>query len=254
MRLAESTWPDVAGLDRSRTLVVLPLAACEQHSHHLPTFTDALLCGAIAERLEASFPERILLAPVQWLGASDHHKPFGATLSLSAADHAELVARLAEPMLEEGFKRILLLNGHGGNIDSLRVALRMLERRFSDRFLSGASYWEIAGAELASLAVGPLKSMGHACEFETSMMLALRPELVRTSRIADDGNQSNPLFRGLFVAEDFSKRSVGGAIGYPTRASAERGRLMFDAIDRRLRELVQAILDFSIPSTRSRNE
>src|SRR5205807_271567 len=112
----------------------------------------------------------------------------------------------------------------GGNIDTMQVALRRLQTRYPDRQLAAASYWDIAAKELAALAEGPRKVMGHACEFETSMVLALQPELVRREEIKDDPPPAEPALRGLYVAEDMKQRTDHGAVGYPALASAEKGR------------------------------
>ncbi len=135
MRFAELTAPEIRRLDRDNTLVVAPIAACEQHSDHLPVITDTVLCGAVAEGVEAALPDRVLLLPVLWLGASDHHLPFGGTLTASLPLYESLLVELLTPLLRDGFRRVLLLNGHGGNIDPLHVALatprRGLPRRRS---------------------------------------------------------------------------------------------------------------------------
>src|SRR5439155_14729956 len=100
--------------------------------------------------------------------------------------HVTILCELLTPLLDDGYQRIMILNGHGGNIDTLHVALRRLQPCYRDRALTGASYWELAEKELAALAEGERKSMGHACEFETSMVLAVRPDLVRRDQIKDD--------------------------------------------------------------------
>ncbi len=115
MKLQEMTWPDVAKLDRDNTLVVAPIAACEQHSRHLPVFTDTILCGGIAAGVEGKLPEEILLLPTLWLGASDHHLPFGATLTVGVDTHILLLMELLTSFLDDDFKRFLILHGHGGN-------------------------------------------------------------------------------------------------------------------------------------------
>src|SRR5205823_12929562 len=96
--------------------------------------------------------------------------------------------------------------------------------------------------ELAALAEGPRKSMGHACEFETSMVLALRPELVRREQIKDDPPNDDPVLRGLYLAEDMHQRTDHGAVGYPERASAEKGRAFLEAAIARTAEVVTALL------------
>ncbi len=130
MRLVEMTAPEVRALDRDRTLVVAPIAAVEQHSHHLPVGTDTILAGAVADGLDAALPDRVLLLPVLWLGASEHHLPFGGTLTATLPTYETLLVELLTPLLRDGFRRALILNGHGGNIDSLHVALRRLDVAF----------------------------------------------------------------------------------------------------------------------------
>lgn len=230
MKLQAMTWPDVAELDRDRTLVLVPIASCEQHSRHLPTFTDSILCGAVAEDVEKAMPSEILLLPVQWLGASDHHQPFGATISASVLGHVEIVRAIVQSVLEDGFLRVFVLNGHGGNIDTMRMALRRLQPTFPDRLLAAASYWELAAQELAMLCTGPRKSMGHACEMETSMMLSVRPDLVRQNNVADDGLAPPDALAGVALARDFSQITANGAVGYPSHATAEKGAAMLAAV------------------------
>jgi creatinine amidohydrolase len=184
MKFAELTWPLLRQVPRDRTVALAPVAACEQHSRHLPTFTDTLLVTAVAEGVEQRLPGQVLLLPTLWFGASSHHLRFGATLSAEVDTHVAMLCDLLTPLLEDGYQRVLVLNGHGGNTDTIRMALRCLQPRWRDRMLGGAAYWELAEPELARLADGPRKSMGHACEFETSMVMALRPDLVRREEIS----------------------------------------------------------------------
>ena len=229
MRFAHMTAPEIRAIDRGRTLLVAPIAACEQHSDHLPVITDTILVGAVADGLEAARPDRVLLLPVQWLGASEHHLPFGGTLTATLPTYEQVLVEILTPPLREGFRRVLLLNGHGGNIDPLHVALRRLDATFPDALLTGAAYWELAAEAIAGLCNGPRKSVGHACEVETSLMMHLHPELVRRNRIRDDP-ASGSLPAGLFHAVDFGRRTNHGAVGYPSFANAEQGRRMLEAI------------------------
>jgi creatinine amidohydrolase len=247
MRFHELTWPLLRDVPRDRTVVLAPIAACEQHSRHLPTFTDTLLVTAIAEVVENRLPRQILLLPTLWLGASSHHLRFGATLSAEVDTHVTMLCDLLVPLLEDGHQRILVLNGHGGNIDTMHVALRRLQPRYRDRIVAAASYWELAEKELAGLAEGPRKSMGHACELETSMILALRPDLVRRAETKDDPPKDDPVLRGLFTAEDMKQRTDHGAVGYPERASADKGRVFLAAAVERTLEVIQALLRRPLP-------
>jgi creatinine amidohydrolase len=248
MKFAELTFPLLRQVPRDRTVVVAPIAACEQHSLHLPTITDTLLVTGVAEGVEARMPQQVLLLPTQWLGASHHHLRFGGTLSLPVETHVALLCDLLEPLLEDGYQRLLVLNGHGGNIDTMQMALRRLQPRWRDRLLAAASYWDLAAKELAALAEGPRKEMGHACEFETSMVLALRPDLVRREQIKDDPPRDDPVLRGLYLAEDMRQRTDHGCVGYPERASAEKGRQFLDAAVARTAEVVAQLLLRPLPS------
>src|SRR5262245_55797334 len=247
MKIHEMTWPEIRQLPRDKTIVVAPIAACEQHGPHLPTFTDTILVTGVAEGVERRLPDKVLLLPTLWLGASHHHLRFGATLSAAVDTHVDMLCDLVRPLLDDGFQRLLILNGHGGNIDTMQVALRRLQPVYRDRTLSAASYWDIAEKDLAALAEGPRKVMGHACEFETSMVLALRPELVRREEIKDDPPTDDAALRGLFIMEDFGQRTDHGAVGYPERASAEKGRAMLAAVTERVAAVVEALLRRPLP-------
>ncbi len=247
MRFADLTWPFIKDINREQTLVLIPIAACEQHSRHLPTFTDTLLVTAVAEGVEQNLTDRILLLPTLWLGASSHHLRFGATLSAEVTTHITMLGDLLTPLLQEGFLRLLILNGHGGNVDTMHVALRHLQGQWKERQLTAASYWDLARDELAALAEGPRKTMGHACEFETAMILALRPDLVRREEIQDDPPPEEPALRGLFLAEDMKQRTKQGAVGFPEQATAEKGRAFLDAAVKRTVEVAQALLVRSVP-------
>ncbi len=247
MRFHDLTWPVLRKVPRDTTVVVAPIAACEQHSLHLPTYTDTILVTGVAEGVESRLPRQVLLLPTQWFGASAHHLRFGATLSASVDTHITMLCDLLEPLLEDGYQRLMILNGHGGNIDTMQVALRRLQTRYQDRQLTAASYWDLAAKELAALAEGPRKNMGHACEFETSMIMALRPELVRREEIRDDPPNDAAVLRGLYIAEDMKQRTDHGAVGYPQLATAEKGKAFLAAAIDRTVEVVQALLARPLP-------
>jgi creatinine amidohydrolase len=246
MRFAEMTAPEIRALDRDATLVVAPIAACEQHSLHLPVFTDSILVGAVADGVERAMADRVLLLPVLWLGASQHHLPFGGTLTATLPTYEQVLVELLEPLLRDGFRRLMYLNGHGGNIDPFRVALRRLDAAFPGSVLVGAAYWDLASAELAALCRGPLKQVGHACEIETSMVMHLRPDLVRTELIRDDPRTTPASLAGLTWSRDFRRLTDHGAVGYPEQADADRGLLMLDAVVARVAAVAREVLDLPL--------
>src|SRR5206468_1753413 len=107
MKFQEMTAPEIGEVARETTVVLAPLAACEQHSSHLPTFTDTILVTAVAEGVEAKLPREVLLLPTLWLGASHHHLPFGGTLSAAVDAHVTILCELLTPLLEDGYQRLL---------------------------------------------------------------------------------------------------------------------------------------------------
>src|SRR5579871_4244218 len=130
MKFAEMTFPMLRQVPRDGAVVVAPIAACEQHSEHLPTITDTVLVTGVAEGVERKLPREVLLLPTLWLGASAHHLRFGATLSAEVGTHIDVLCDLLTPLLDDGYQRVLVLNGHGGNIDTMQVALRMLQPEY----------------------------------------------------------------------------------------------------------------------------
>ncbi len=228
MKLTEMKWPEVEALSRD-TPVVFPIAAQEQHGHHMPLHTDSLLLGEIVNRVEAQMATEILVAPLQWLGNSHHHMDFPGTVSANPRLYLDLLVNEVECLLEHGFKRLVLLNGHGGNIvpgSQAVFELRQKNRKRSDLLFLSTTYWETAKPrEQRDDLVQP--RMGHACEWETSMMLAIRPELVGDYRSAPEQSQGTA-FPKASRGWTMKDRTQLGHIGAPSAASADKGLALLE--------------------------
>lgn len=248
MKWMELTAPELESLDRARIVVAQPIAAIEQHGPHLATGTDTILVSEIAEAVEGRMKTRLLLAPTFWWGASAHHLKFGGTLSCPLDLYIENLIHLAAPVLERGFLRYIFLNGHGGNTDPLRVALRRLQERYPNRILAGAPYWSIAGEAIREGLEGPYRHVEHACEFETAMMMGLRPELVRDERIPAPTDFAPDTLEGLFVPKDMAQRTREGVAGRPDLADATKGRVLFERVVDRVCVAVDAVGHEPIPA------
>lgn len=228
MLLQEMTWNDVTQLSAS-TPVVFPVAALEQHGRHMPLFTDSLLLGEVVRRVAARYDDRVLFAPLQWLGNSDHHIDFAGTLSAPPRVYLDMLGALLENFLSYGFRRLVLLNGHGGNIVPIQQVVfevRQRHRSADDLLLLGATYWTLGSKPHEAGAGIEQQRMGHACEWETSMMLRLEPRLVRDPTRVDPvpfGNPFEPASRGWITRE----RTEPGHIGDPRGSSAEKGEVLF---------------------------
>lgn len=224
MDLAELSWPAVAALSKD-TPVVFPIAALEQHGHHLPVFTDSLLLGEIIRRAKQPLADRVLFAPLMWLGNSAHHLDFAGTLSAAPRTYLDLLSDLAENFVQHGFKRLVFVNGHGGNDVPGRQAvfeLRQRHRQRNDLLFLFATYWNLGAKPWESEPSLHQKQMGHACEWETSMMLRIVPPLVgdyANAAPVEPGTPFSPANRGWITRE----RSGPGHIGSPHLATAEKG-------------------------------
>ena len=180
VRLQTMSWPEVAAASKD-TPVVVPIAAVEQHGRHLPVFTDSLLLGEVTRRAGEALGDRAIWTPLLWLGNSHHHLDFPGTLSAAPRTYLDLLGDLIDNLVTHGFRRIVLLNGHGGNIVPAHQAVFEARQRHRDRddlLLLSATYW-LLGSRPDRLEPSLVQSeMGHACEWETSMILSLAPHLV----------------------------------------------------------------------------
>lgn len=240
MRLENASWPDIDAL--SRRIFIVPLGSLEQHGKHLPLFTDTLIVGHIADRIEELVSDRIVLLPVQWLGHSPHHRRFGC-VSLDLMPYVEMIRGICRSLVAVGARRIFLLNGHGGNDIPCKAALRELKSEFADLndlYIAYAAYWNLASREFSAIRESPAGGMGHACEMETSILLARHPELVDTAKISPGGPSEERGYRTIdmlqpdpyFMVAEFDEFSDTGVIGMPQFATPEKGREFLEAAAR----------------------
>ncbi|MGV3614892.1 MAG: creatininase family protein [Fimbriimonas sp.] len=226
MKLAELTWTEVEAIDRE-VVVVVPTGSLEQHGAHLPLFTDSLLATAVAEAAEKTLAAQVLLTPTLWLGASGHHLRFPGTLSASYETYEGAIQDVVESLLPHGFRKFMVLNGHGGNTSPNDVAMRRLKARHPEATVGHVGYFAFCEARIAETLEGPAKNMRHACEAETSLMMHLHPHLVRADRRRDDGLASEPAVKS--PVHHFDEITEAGSLGYATLATAEKGRAIFEA-------------------------
>ena len=162
MLLENLTWPEVKRLKPATKVVVLPLGSFEQHGHHLPLTTDTDIVTAVARGVEGKRPNKILCLPTLWPGHSPHHLFFPGTLSVSQMPYIQLVVELCRSMVKMGAKKILLLNGHGGNDVPLRAVVRELKSEFPRVRVVFASYWSLANQGIKAFAT-PAKWKLRSC-------------------------------------------------------------------------------------------
>jgi creatinine amidohydrolase len=247
--LAHLAWPDAKEAADAGRLVIVPTGAIEAHGPHLPLDVDTHQAEAVALRLA----ERIsaLVAPAIAYGYSTTFMAFSGTVTLSAETYQQVVFEVGASLIEGGFRRLLILNGNRPNGTCNDVAARRLSDAYKDEpglQVTALSYWEPASAAIHKVRQSAVGGMGHACEFETSLQLALRPDLVHLDRL--EGVES-PLVGWDLVAADTSARSYGphpdpevghpAIFGDPTVASAEAGHRFLDLVVDALVDVLQSL-------------
>jgi creatinine amidohydrolase len=233
------TSPELGELAQAGAAVIVPVGAIEQHGPHMPVSTDITSADAVARLAAASIEEfPVLVAPPVWWGVSPHHMAFPGTISLSTETFINLLCEICRSIAAHGFRRILLLNGHGGNAELIGVsAIKLSEEGL---FVAAASYFAMITEDLRVIGESPLGGMSHACEMETSLLLAIRPERVHMDRAVKEMGQGRTSYftwdmregHPVFYAYDMKRDSKYGVIGDPTLASAEKGEKILAAAGR----------------------
>ncbi len=238
---------DVRVAAARNAVVIQPIGTIEQHGAHLPLDTDSFTAEAIALRAAgaASFP--VLVTPTVWWGVSEYWMEFGGTLALRPEVLVDLLAEIAASIGRNGFRRLLLLNGHAGNTAAMHaVAVRLLR---SDVRVLGLNYWSLARHLLLEKSVTDQGIIGHAGEVETSLQLALRPDLVRRDLMPRDPTETSlprsvlpPEWAELAVMPpDPTAESPTGVYGVATSARAEFGAEIIEVATTRLVELLRIV-------------
>jgi creatinine amidohydrolase len=233
VRLAELCWPEVrARLEAGWTTVILPLGSTEQHGPHLPLSVDSEIAGRLAEAVARRLG-RCLVAPVVVLGCSAHHLGFPGSMSVSPDTLARLVAESCESLGRHGFRRVLVISGHAGNVPAMQQAVDRLASADGftvDAFVDWGRYREPLYAVGAAAGLSPEQIGSHAGHYETSLMLGMRAELVRMT-------DARPGFIGAPAEAGARLRASGmralsdiGVIGDPRGASAALGDRYFEAM------------------------
>jgi creatinine amidohydrolase len=240
--MAETEWrklraDQLRDLAKRDAIVILPVASLEQHGPHLPVEVDSMLGETVAERTAAKIAARglaVVVLPVLWTGLSEHHMSFGGTITLDNATFAAVVEGVLRSVLRHGFRKIVLLNAHGGNENALRSITDDLTPKLGVPIVQ-LTYWYAAAVAIAKI-LETQGGLSHACEAETSMMMAVRPELVaedriplaKSNRIGEGGG--GDIAAGVYRWRSIGSRSASGVIGNPEAATREKGERLFDAI------------------------
>jgi len=226
-----------------RTAAIVPTGAVEQHGPHLPLNTDLLIAEVVAKEV-AGRADGVTAEPLAY-GCSWHHTSFGGTVSVRTTTFISLVFDVCRSLSDSGFVPVLL-NAHHGNKAPLQVALADLAEMGVRAY--AFSYFDLLAEVLAEIFPDPSSSVGHACAMETSMIMHLRPELVKREAVPHGGTPPTwpdpHMFGGdnVSVVRSFEEINPTGVIGRPEEASAAKGEQLFQAAVARSSEAVAKIL------------
>jgi creatinine amidohydrolase len=221
---------------RQDAIVLVPVGSLEQHGPHLPVEVDSRLGEEVAHRTARAIDargERAVVLPMLWTGISEHHMSFGGTITLDLPTFAAVIEAICKSLVRHGFKRIVLFNSHGGNDNALRTLTDELAPKLGVP-ITQLTYWLAAADEIGAI-LDTQPNVGHACEAETAMMMAVRPELVANDRIAMAKANKTPdaediVGNGVYRWRTVSAMAATGVVGNPEAATAEKGKKLFDAI------------------------
>jgi len=233
MRLEELTWPEFNTVKEKVGAVILPVGSVEAHGRHLPLGTDVFAPVEIANRVEKKLKEKgveVLVAPPVWYGHTFTLNVYPGTINVSADALKAYVAEILREFAREGLKRLVLLNGHGGNHSPLLLAAEEVAEEF-DVEVWLINWWLDFREEILEVC----SSQEHAGEDETSVILAIKPELVKMEEAR--GKKRTRKVRVI-------RRDIGfelfpdGVNADPRKASAEKGEEILDMVSERIARLL----------------
>ena len=245
--LHEMSWIEIKEIANEKTVVILPTSSIEQHGPHLPIGTDSYIGYELCKRLGKSLVGKIpfVIAPPMVFGASSHHIDFPGTMSVTTNTYLALIQDLCHCLIGHGFKKIILLNSHGGNTAPLEMVIRNIRDQHKV-VIAAVTYWVVATKEITRIRESKIGGIAHAGELETSCMLVIKPHLVNKRLL----KRKIPKWRTNYVMLDFQDMgkvnlaqhlcdfTSTGVIGDPTLASEEKGKQFIETITDSLSKFV----------------
>lgn len=233
-RYEELTWPEINQRVAEDRVVILPVAMLEDHGHHLPIATDVLITSEICQRTAEAIPDDVILIPTQIHGYSPHHMDFPGSITIQGPTLVEYMLDITRSLIHHGFHRILLVNGHGSNTPWLETVARLTIIEHPECLCALINWWEILELREAvnTFRASPPGGMSHAGELETSLMLAIHPDMVDMRHaVKDISYQTSPHFPprdlvqsgGPRLMEYWSTISCTGVMGDATVANVTKG-------------------------------
>ena len=246
----ELTTVQIDNLDRNIP-VILTMAATEQHGPHLPLATDRLIGEHFVKSLHESIPDKILILPTISVGCSSHHMDFSGTLTINHSTFIKQVEELIGSVIKHGFTTVILFNSHGGNQAVGQVLVEKLGLEYPQVKMLMITWWKIVGDDLLKLNESGKGGVGHAGEFETSLMLVIAPHLVCLDKF--EKGKHHPTFtwaegdmlRGPSTSyyRSIKEMTANGIYGDPEYATVKKGEQITTLVKASLKRIINDLLN-----------
>jgi creatinine amidohydrolase len=252
---ASMTWEEVNDAVLARRVVLVPVAAIEQHGPHLPIDMDNLAVTTLCDETARRNPGVALSVPAISYGFNEHNMDFPGTISVEMAHFVDYCFDVGRSFARQGFTRIVWVNGHGSNSGLCQLVARRLTNE-TNALSASIDWWNLIQETMQEIRQSGPGGIDHACEMETSVYLYIKPDLVRRDRIRDEYARARGgpawLYPDLTTSSpvafmnNWSRMSTSGVNGAPSLASAAKGeRFLSDAIDR-LQAIVREFRDLEV--------
>ncbi|MEZ4521007.1 MAG: creatininase family protein [Thermomicrobiales bacterium] len=250
--LADLSWPEVDEIRDQVEAVLIPVGSNEQHGPNLALKMDIIGATEFCNRAAAKRNPKLMVAPSMPWGVSYHHMNFPGTITLSPDTFGQILVEVVGSLMEHGFERFMIINGHGGNIAPLGNALVRINEELGPTFVGSATYFSFADKDLGPKFDFDKDIVGHACQMETAVAMYLAPEIVKTDSLSA-GEMTDLTYElrgtlqryGVTVPYRFDEYTRNGALGDARKATREIGEaLMSSAIDNFV-EFMDEIVEWS---------
>lgn len=228
--LSEFNSSEIKELLKNEVTAITCFGSCESHGWHCCLGPDFYVPQEVAVRAARKL-NHVVVAPAVPYGVSIHYNEFPLSITLKYETMIAVAEEVFESLIHHGIKRIFILNGHDGNIPALEIAARNVKMRHTDAiFLYMPAWWEKVGP-LMGEKLEVWNGLGHGGEGETSIMMAVRPDLVDLSKAVSQVPETMiEINKDIDVIWNISEITKTGATGDPTKASIEKGNQMLDIL------------------------
>lgn len=249
------TWPEIREAAQRDTVILLPFASIEQHGFHLPVDVDLRLAREVCIRAAKKNPHTLVMTPMAF-GFEPHHMAWPGTIDVDWDVLIRYGVCVVSSLVRSGFRRILLINGHGSNRPIMEMIVRLAQVKHPEALIAGQSWFALQKVAEVFGALQESRFTSHACELETSAYLAIDPAAVKMELAVKDetfrlsphiwadltGRKPDPDSRTpLVMMEYFATGSLSGVRGDPTKATAEKGEAVLEAAAEEVAAIVEEL-------------